>query len=230
LGPVITVNPRPESSVPADLLEQLRAIPPAAVGHHLDFGFMDAGLRPFGRRGFSVCGPALTIRTLALDSAIVHYALDLAQPGDVIVIDRSGERKHAAWGEMTSLYAKLRGVTAAIIDGPATDVVEIEEMGFIVFSRGIAPITTKSLALAGEVNSVVQCGGVSVTPGDIILADDNGVLVIPPQQVADVVRLCAPRVEWEVTMRRRLHAGEALGDISGANAKIAARLAGDSPH
>jgi 4-hydroxy-4-methyl-2-oxoglutarate aldolase len=221
---MITVNPRPDRSVATELLDQLRTIPPAAIGHHLDFGFMDGGLRPFGRRGFTICGPALTIRTIALDSAIVHYALDLAQPGDVVVIDRNGEGKHAAWGEKTSLYAQQRGVAAAIVDGPATDVVEIEALGFVVFSRGVAPITTKSLALAGEVNTVVQCGGVSVAPGDIVLADDNGILVMPPEQVAEVVRTCAHRVEWEATMRRRLRSGEALGDISGANAKITARL------
>jgi 4-hydroxy-4-methyl-2-oxoglutarate aldolase len=227
---MITIRERPETTVPRDLLDRLRLIPPAAVGHHLDFGFMDNDLRPFGRRGFSISGPALTIRVMAIDSAVVHRALDMAQPGDVIVIDRNGERKHACWGEMTSLYAQLRGVAAAIVDGPATDIVETEEMGFLVFSRGISPITTKGLAMSGEINTVVQCGGVSVAPGDIILADDNGVLVIPPDQVADVVRLCEPRIEWEATMRRRLHAGEALGDITGANAKVDAHIATQGAH
>jgi 4-hydroxy-4-methyl-2-oxoglutarate aldolase len=227
---MITIRERPEPRVSQELLDRLRRIPPAAVGHHLDFGFMDVELRPFGRRNFIVCGPALTMRVMAVDSSIVHTGIGMAQPGDVIVIDRNGERKHAAWGEMTSLYARLRGVTAAIVDGPATDIIETEQMEFLVFSRGITPITCKGLAVAGEINTVVQCGGVSVAPGDIILADDNGAVVIPADQVATVVETCEPRIEWEESMRRRLHAGEALGDISRANAKVAAAMESQAQH
>ena len=104
---------------------------------------------------------------MAIDSTVVHRAIDLAEPGDILVIDRTGDTKHACWGEMTSLAAKVRGLAATIVDGPATDVVEIEEMEYLVFSRGVSPITTRSLAQFGEINTVVQCGGVPVSPATL---------------------------------------------------------------
>lgn len=220
----IVVNERVETAVPRGLLERLQAIPPATVGHMWHFGFMESSLRPIGRRNFVVCGPALTVKTMAIDNGVVHAAIDMAQPGDIIVIDRNGDNKHAPWGEMTSLGAKLRGVAATIVDGPATDIVEIEEMEYLVFCRGISPITTRSTGATGEINTTIQCGGVSVSPGDIILADDNGVLVIPPAEVADVVERCEPRVQREAEIRRRLHAGERLSDITGAAQRVADTL------
>lgn len=226
----LVINPRTANPLTPEIIEQLRGIPPATVGHMQDFGFMDGSLRPIGRRGFTVCGPALTLKVMAIDSAIMHHAIGLAQPGDVLVIDRNGDNKHACWGEMTSLAAKVRGVAAAIIDGPVTDVVEIEDMEFLVFSRGISPITTRSLAMSGEINSVVQCAGVSVAPGDIVLADDNGVLVIPPAMVPEIIERCLPRFQREAVTRRRILAGEALGDISGANERIVEALAREQAH
>lgn len=222
---MIAVNARPSATLPPELLERLRRIPPATIGHVLAFGFMDSGLRPLGRRGFTVCGPATTVRTMAIDSTVVHQAISLAEPGDILVIDRTGDTKHACWGEMTSLAAQVRGLAATIVDGPATDIVEIEEMAYLVFSRGVSPITTRSLAQFGEINTVVQCGGVSVAPGDIVLADDNGILVLPPVRVAELVEHCEPIAQREPTTRQRLRAGEPLAEITGANGKIAAALA-----
>jgi len=227
---MIIVNERVETTVSAELLERLRSIPPATIGHILDFGFMDIGLRPIGKRKFTICGPAFTVKAMAIDSTVVHKAIDMAQPGDILVIDRNGDNKHACWGEMTSLGALMKGITATIVDGPATDVVEIEEMEYLVFSRGISPITTRSLAMAGEINTVVQCGGVSVTPGDIILADDNGVLVLKPDQVAALVEHCEPIAQREPTTRKRLRSGEPLAEISNANKKIAVALEAQAAH
>ncbi|MBA2520401.1 MAG: RraA family protein [Chloroflexia bacterium] len=222
---MIIVNDRAPDTVAPDLLARLRRIPPATIGHVLAFGFMDTALRPIGQRRFSLCGPATTVRTMAIDSTVVHHAIDVAQPGDVLVIDRTGDTKHACWGEMTSLAAKVRGLAGTIVDGPATDVVEIDEMGYLVFSRGISPITTRSLAQFGEINTVVQCGGVTVAPGDIILADDNGVLVLNPDQVAELVEHCEPIAQREPATRQRLSSGEPLSELSNARAKIEAALA-----
>lgn len=225
---MIVVNERVQLSVPTELMNRLRGIPPATIGHVLNFGFMDIGLRPIGRRKFIVCGPAFTVRAMAVDSTVVHKAIDMTQPGDILVIDRNGDNKHACWGEMTSLGALNKGVAATIVDGPATDIVEIEEMEYLVFSRGISPITTRSLAMDGEINTVVQCGGVSVSPGDIILADDNGVLVLQPDKIEELVEHCEPIAQREPTTRKRLHSGEHLSAISSANEKISAALKGQT--
>jgi regulator of RNase E activity RraA len=167
---------------------------------------------------------------MAIDSSVVHKAIDMARPGDVLVIDRNGDEKHACWGEMTSLAAHVKGLAATVVDGPLTDIVEIEDLGYLVFSRGVSPITTRGLAQTGEINTIVQCGGVSVSPGDIILADDNGVLVIKPEQIAMLVEHCEPLARAEPEKRRRLRAGEPLVEISGANRKIAATLAAQRGH
>ncbi len=225
---MIVINERRPLTVAPSLLDRLRQIPPATIGHVLDFGFMDNTLRPIGRRSFTICGPALTVKVMAIDSTVVHKAIAMAEPGDVLVIDRNGDTKHACWGEMTSLAAKVRGRAATIVDGPATDVIEIETMNYLVFSRGISPITTRSLALSGEINTAVQCGGVSVAPGDIVLADDNGILVIPPDQVASLVEQCEPIAQREPMTRQRLLAGESLAELAGANRKIDAALASNT--
>lgn len=221
----VTINPRPDSTVTAEQLEQLRRIPPATIGHMLDFGFMAGDLRPIGRKqGFTLCGPAVTVRTTALDSGVVHHAIDVAEPGDVLVIDRNGDQKHACWGELTSLAAKLRGLAGTIVDGPATDIPEIWEMEYLTFCRGVAPITSRSTGASGEINTTIQCGGVAVSPGDIILADDNGIMVIPPDRVQEVIERCGPRVEYEAEIRRRLLAGEKLGEITGASERVLSNL------
>ena len=222
---MIIINDRVPDAVAPELLERLRQIPPATIGHILAFGFMDTALRPTGRRRFTICGPAFTVKTMAIDSTVVHRAIDLAQPGDVLVIDRTDDTKHACWGEMTSLAAKVRGLTATIVDGPLTDVVEIEDMEYLVFSRGISPITTRGLAQFGEINTNVTCGGVAVAPGDIIHADDNGVLVLKPDQVAGLVEHCEPIAQREPRTRQVLRGGEPLSEYSGARKKIEAALA-----
>ncbi len=223
----VTINPRPATAVTTEQIDQLRAIPPATIGHMLDFGFMANELRPIGvGRGFTLCGPAVTVRTSALDSAVVHHAIDIAEPGDVLVIDRNGDQKHACWGELTSLAAKLRGLAGTLVDGPATDIPEIWEMEYLTFCRGVAPITSRSTGASGEINTTIQCGGVPVSPGDIILADDNGVMVIPPERVAEIIEHCGPRVDYEAQIRRRLLAGEKLGEITGASERLLANLRG----
>jgi regulator of RNase E activity RraA len=164
------------------------------------------------------------VRTSALDSAIVHVAIDAAQAGDVIVIDRNGDLKHACWGEMTSLAAKVKGVAGVIVDGCVSDVAEIEEMQFPVYCRSASPITTKGLGLEGEINIPVQVGGVVVNPGDLIVADVNGVLVIPQVQAAQLIESSEAREKREIWVRDELKKGRPLADISGAAEKIRAQM------
>ena len=220
---MIIINPR-VSTVSSELVERYRAIQPATVGHLVEFGFCDPAIRPVWKT-FKLVGSAVTVRTSALDSAIVHVAIDVAEPGDVIVIDRNGDEKHACWGEMTSLAAKIKGIAGAIVDGGATDITEIEEMKFPVYSRQVTSITTKSLALEGEINTQVQIGGVPVNPGDLIVADVNGILVLPPKLAAEVIEASEARERREIWVREELRKGRKLSDISGAAEKIKAQMA-----
>lgn len=225
---MIRINPRQVSIAPA-LVERFRALSPATIGHVQDFGFMDPALRPIGRR-IKLCGPAVTVRTVALDSAVVHRAIDIAAAGDVIVIDRLGDTRHASWGEMTTRGAMQRGIAGAIIDGAVTDIVEIGELRFPVFGRSISALTTKGLALAGEINTTIPCGGVVVRPGDLVLADDNGIVVIAPEQAEAILAVCEPREQREAWLRTELAKGRPLSELSGAGARLEERLRAEQPH
>jgi regulator of RNase E activity RraA len=216
---MVVVNPRVPAAVSPELLAQLRRIPPATIGHVLEHEFMDPGLRPIGAR-FTFCGPAVTVRCFGTDSAIVHYAVDMAQAGDVIVVDRLGDRRYACWGGGVALAAQVKGLAGAIVDGMLTDRVEIEDLGFPVFGRGLSPVTTRTPGLTGELNVPARCGGVIVNPGDIILADDDGVLVLAPERVAAIVEQFMPRVLREPEMQRALREGVSLAERSGAKARI----------
>ncbi len=221
---MVVVNPRVESTVSPELLAQLRQIAPATIGHMLEHEFMDPELRPIISR-FNFAGPAVTVRCFGTDSAIVHYAVDIAQPGDVIVVDRLGDRRYACWGGGVTNGAQARGVAGAVVDGALTDKVEIEDMRFPVFGRCISPITTRAPGLTGELNVPVRCGGLIVNPGDIVLADDDGIIVLPPDRVADIVRICLPLEERGRVRQQQVRDGTPLGELSGAHARIDATLA-----
>jgi regulator of RNase E activity RraA len=206
-----------------DLLAQLRQIAPATIGHMLEHEFMDPELRPLISR-FAFVGPAVTARCFGTDSAIVHYAVDIAQPGDVVVVDRLGDRRYACWGGGVSLGAQVKGIVGAVVDGVLTDRVEIEDLRFPVFGRGLSPLTTRAPGTTGELNVPVRCGGIIVQPGDLILADDDGIVVLPPARIAEIVAICLPRERQAKERQQRMREGAPLGELSGAHARIDAAL------
>jgi 4-hydroxy-4-methyl-2-oxoglutarate aldolase len=216
---MVIVNPRVESNVPADLLAQLRQIAPATIGHLLEHEFMDPELRPLVSR-FAFAGPAITVRAFGMDNAIVHYAIDSAQPGDVLVVDRLGDRRYACWGGGVSLAAHVKGIVGAVVDGVLTDRVEIEDLHFPVFGRGISPLTTRAPGLTGELNVPVRCGGLIVNPGDIVLADDDGIVVLPPGRIAEIVAICLPREQAGRDRQQRMRDGVPIGELTGARQRI----------
>ncbi|UWR30669.1 RraA family protein [Sulfitobacter sp. W002] len=191
----------------------LSDIETATLGHFLETGFMAPSLQGLlpGRRVF---GPALTVRIQGDDGAMLTDALSAAKPGQVIVIDRCGDLRHACWGAVTTAAAKARGVVGAVIDGFVTDRSAIEHEDFPVWCRGRSPITTKPRRLGGDFNVTVGCGGVSVRPGDIILADENGVVVLDKKQAANHAARARKMQEDEVGILNRLRAGETLADIT----------------
>jgi 4-hydroxy-4-methyl-2-oxoglutarate aldolase len=219
---MIVINQRNEG-LSRELIERYKSIEPATVGHLLEFGFCDPALQPVWRP-CQVVGPALTVRTTALDSAIVHLAIDMAERGDVLVIDRNGDRKHACWGGMTSLAAKVKGLAGAVVDGCVTDIDEIEEMALPVYARHLTTITTKGLALEGEINTQVQIGGVPVSPGDLVVADSNGVLILSPEMAAQMVEESERRQKRGLWLEEQLRGGAKISELSGAAEKLRARM------
>ncbi len=223
--PRYVVEPMPPQIAEADRLALL-ALDTPTIGHVLDAGFMDEGIRS-PAPGTKMAGTAVTVRVTVPDSVMGHYALKHTRPGDILVIDRGQDRRTACWGNATAHAARAAGLTGLIIDGATSDLVESNAIGLPVWSRGCSPVTTKYRGLGGEMNVPVQCGGVAVKPGDAILADDNGIVVIDPGQLAWVIAeaLRWTRMEQEFLATLRANPRLVYPDVSGASAIVEAHLA-----
>lgn len=214
----------PPAAVDSDLLALLRQAEPATIGHFRHVGFMDPGVRAL-LSGHRIAGTAVTVRCFGPDTAIVHYALGKLRPGDVLVIDRAGDTRHAACGGGVAFAAREAGCAGIIIDGAATDIDELRDYGLPVWARGLSTVTGKRLFLHGEFATPVSCGGVAVTPGDAVLADENGVLVLPPSDIKASAERAIGMQQAEKLSLARIAKGEKLPDINGTNARIAEILA-----
>jgi len=133
-----------------------------------------------------VAGPAFTIRTGKHDNLMFHASIYLAQPGDIIVVEAGDDEMAVAGGNVCAI-AQRRGVAALVVDGVIRDVVESREKRFPLFARGISPIPAKRVG-DGAMNVQVRCGGVIVNPGDVVVADEEGIVVIPRARAEDVLR------------------------------------------
>jgi 4-hydroxy-4-methyl-2-oxoglutarate aldolase len=133
-----------------------------------------------------VAGPAFTIRTGKHDNLMFHASIYLAQPGDVIVVEAGDDEMAVAGGNVCAI-AQRRGVAALVVDGVIRDVVESREKRFPLFARGISPIPAKRVG-DGAMNVQVRCGGVIVNPGDVVVADEEGIVVIPRARAEDVLK------------------------------------------
>jgi regulator of RNase E activity RraA len=217
---MFVLNDLPPSIDPS-LLDKLREAEPATIGHFRHVGFMDPGIRALLPGYRRIAGTAVTVRCYGADTAIVHYALGKLRPGDVLVLDRAGDTRHAACGGGVAFAARETGCVGIIIDGPATDVQEIREYGMPVWSRGLSTVTGKRQFEHGEFCVAVSCGGVAVEPGDAILADENGVLVMKPHEIAAAAERAVGMQKAEQTTLARLTKGERLPDINDTNKRIA---------
>ena len=172
---------------------------------------MDARIRPTWTGGRMV-GPALTVMTYPSDNFMMHVGVSLAQEGDVLVIDAGNYQNAGLWGEILTVNAMYRKVEGIVIDGAVRDVKEIEELKFPVFASGInARGGYKSNP--GTVNRPVSCGGVAVSAGDLIVADENGVAVIPKQNIEEVYYECLEKIEAENQIMEQLKQGKDTFEI-----------------
>jgi regulator of RNase E activity RraA len=199
-----------------ELIERFKKVSPCELGHEIEFGFISSKLKAVGEN-FSFAGPAITVRIPPDDSTMVYKAITLAKPGDVIVIDMQGEMRHACWGEVTTLTAKRFGIAAALIDGPITDISEIKRMQFPVFARCTSALTTRIYGKGGDINIMVQCGGIPVNPGDIVLGNENGAVIIPLEDAERIIKIAEAAEEKDVIRKKRIQEKEDILDIMGIN-------------
>jgi 4-hydroxy-4-methyl-2-oxoglutarate aldolase len=212
------IGPMPPQLPPA-LVEKLCRVETATVGHSRHWGFMQRAIQPL-LRNRRVAGTAVTLAIPGPDSTLLHHAMGLLRPGDILVVDRLGDDRHACWGGGVTVAAKAAGALAGIVDGPCTDQLEIEQSDFPMWCRGLSPITTRLYNLGGTLNHIVSCGGVPVQAGDAILADESGVLVLPAWETEAVADAALFRQDRGEKNQDRMRAGEKMGDISGASRMV----------
>lgn len=205
--------------VSPDVLEGLKAISTGTVGHFLSEGFLDWEIQCIVRP-VKMVGQAVTVSSPPTDNSVFVEALERAEPGDVLVLDRRGDRRHASWGGILTLAAQQKGLAGVVIDGAATDWREITDLRFPVFCRHLSALTTRKQDLGGAIGRPVPCGGLTIEPGMIMLGDEDGVVAIPPERADEVLRMGRDKEAQEERMREALQRGlglrEARVDVQNA--------------
>ncbi len=210
---MINIHPR-NDSISQETLDAYRAVASGTLGHLLDTA-MEGSIAALWKP-VKLVGPALTVQTVPGSYLAVAKACDVAKPGDVLVVSRAGELRHAATGEFGSVQAMEAGIAGMVADGPITDRAAIERIGFPVFSTGSVAQVTKPHGLEeGAVNVPVQVGGITVNPGDLILADDDGVIVATPKEALECLLDCQAAEAWEAYAREQLSSGRKMFDFRG---------------
>jgi 4-hydroxy-4-methyl-2-oxoglutarate aldolase len=199
---------------PKEMIEAYAALPAATVYESNEqSGAMNHTIKPivWGQR---MCGSALTVRCFPADNLMLHAAIAIAQPGDVIVADVGELLDAGYWGEITTVAAMARGVAGLVIAGGARDHEVIVRRGFPVWSSAICMRATVKKNI-GWINHLVSVGGVTVRPGDLVLGDDDGVVVVAQDRLAAVLERACAKEASEAEVMRRLEQGELTLDVLG---------------
>lgn len=180
------VLPAPQRA-DAGIVERFRGIASPNVADAMGrFNFMDPGIRP--RTGLSLCGIAVTVLCRPADNLMVHKALQVAEPGDIVVVSTCGNVTSAVFGELMCHTAAAKGLGGIIVDGAIRDVDGIANLRFPAFSRSVSPGACDKDG-PGEINVPIACGNTVVMPGDIVVGDDDGVAVVARESAEEVLRL-----------------------------------------
>jgi len=173
---------------------------------------MDVGIRPLWPSTTRVAGPAFTVRCPPGDNLMVHAAIHRAEAGSIVVVDTGGDVSHAVAGGNVCAVAQRRAIAAFVVDGVIRDLAEARALDFPIFARGVVPVPGAKTAVE-PLNERVRCGGVDVSAGDIVVADEEGIVVVPRAMREQVLRDAQARLareakesldEWERAHRARI--------------------------
>lgn len=207
--------PRADAKVIAELGEFGVATVHEAQGR---IGLMRPYLRPIYPAA-RAAGSAVTVSCQAGDNLMLHAAMELCQPGDILVVTTTSESTDGMFGELLGVSARAHGAVGLVIDAGVRDVADLTTMNFPVWAKAIhAQGTVK--ATPGSVNIPVVCAGANIQPGDVIVGDTDGVVVVRRQDAVEVARLSAQRLEKEAVAREKLRNGELGLDFYGLRARL----------
>ena len=195
----------------AKVIETLAKYPTPNIADAMGrFRMMDPGMTPINQGDF-VAGPAVTVMVRPGDNLMLHKALELAQPGDVLVVNTFGSTNTAVWGGLMTRSAQAVGIAGIIVDGAVRDGDDMGELGFPAFSRSLVGSGCDKEG-PGEVNFPICCGGVVVNPGDVIVASRDGIVVVPRDDVAYVAEQVVLVEKREATRVQEIVDGKVFKD------------------
>ena len=161
-------------------------------------------IKPYN--GVKLLGPAFTVRAPIGDNLMFHKAIDMAQPGDVLVVDGQGDVTRSLFGEIMASYAASRGIAGVVVDGAIRDSGAMKEMGIAVYARSVSPMGPYKNG-PGEINVIVTCAGAVVKPGYIVVGDEDGVVFIDPADAEEVIKKTQLLYDNEVRTFAAIKAG-----------------------
>lgn len=202
---IVTNVPR----IADDIVARFRGLSTGPVCDALGrFAAMDYQIKPLDP-SLQMAGSALTVWTRPCDNIAIYRALEMAQPGDILVIATRGHTANSVWGELTTLIGKKRGLAGMVTDGVVRDSQEIIEIGFPIFASGLSPNSPFKDGPA-KINVPVTCGGITVRPGDIVVGDADGVVVVPQEMAEQVLGRVDAIHAKEASIRAEIEAGQPI--------------------
>ncbi|MEX2374422.1 MAG: RraA family protein [Dehalococcoidia bacterium] len=195
------------------LLESWAGYATATISDCLDrLQAMHSGIRLLSGEG--LVGHAFTVETGAGDSATLHRALELVPPDSVLVVDAAGHLGRAVWGNVLSVAAMRRGVRGIVVDGVIRDLAEIHAAGFVTYARGVCPAGPHK-GFQGRWGEPIQCGGVVVATGDLVVGDGDGVVVVPASRIDETERAVLATEERERLLLEDVNRGATTAELLG---------------
>ncbi|WP_082307004.1 RraA family protein [Bacillus sp. FJAT-27245] len=194
------------TKLPQEIIDGLGAISTTIIADAMGIFNAMIGVAHFNKPDVQMVGQALTVKTMPRDNLMFHKAIEIASPGDVIVVDAGGDISRALLGEMMCMIGKRNRISGYVVDGAIRDAEAIKQIGFPVFAKGVNPGGPFKEG-PGQINVSISCAGVSVNPGDVIVGDNDGVVVVPYGQAEKVLERAKAIYAHEQEMLTQIEAG-----------------------
>ena len=191
----LSINQNPKK-IPDELVERAKKLSSSLLSDAMGFlGTMNYQIKPV-KTGMKVTGTALTVKVKPGDNLYLHKSIYLAEKGYVLVMDNGGYKQGAVWGEMMTRGALATGLEGVVLEGVVRDLSDIKELGLPIFACGAIPSGSTTNG-PGSINMGISCGGISVSPGDFIMGDDDGVVAVPFHMLEEVLLKAEAKLKKE---------------------------------